>query len=138
MMMVLAQASDDPDWKSNSTVGRATWLQVFVISTRFKERHLNFHWALPQTIGRNEPGVLTTTDGSQPLIGFLGAFKDASGRLNKALHFSVKRLAVDSVYNDFPLERTLIKQIRASPAELITVSGILLSCMFTLTGNRHL
>ena len=46
-----------------------------------------------------------------------------------------KRL--DFVYNEFLLERTLVKRLRVSPAELVTVSRSLLSGMLTLTGHRH-
>lgn len=44
---------------------------------------------------------------------------------------------LDFVYNDFILERTLVKRLRASTGDLISVSRSLLSTMLTLTGNRH-
>lgn len=44
---------------------------------------------------------------------------------------------VDFVYNDFLLERTLVKRLRVPPAELVIVSRSLLSSMLILTGNRH-
>ena len=44
---------------------------------------------------------------------------------------------LDFVYNEFLLERTLVKRLRVSPAELVTVSRSLLSSMLILTGNRH-
>ena len=44
---------------------------------------------------------------------------------------------LDFVYNDFLIERTLVKQLRVSPTELVTVSTSLLSSMLILTGNRH-
>lgn len=44
---------------------------------------------------------------------------------------------LDFVYNDFLLERTLVKRLRASSTELIRVSRFLLSKMLVLTGNRH-
>lgn len=44
---------------------------------------------------------------------------------------------IDFVYNCFLIERTLVKRLRVSPAELFTVSRSLLSRMLILTGNRH-
>lgn len=44
---------------------------------------------------------------------------------------------LDFVYNEFILERTLVKRLRASAADLTTVSRSLLSTMLILTGNRH-
>lgn len=44
---------------------------------------------------------------------------------------------LDFVYNEFLLERTLVKRLRASPTDLISVSRSLLSTMLVLTGNRH-
>ena len=44
---------------------------------------------------------------------------------------------LDFVYNEFLLERTLVKRLRASPAALVGASRSLLSTMLILTGNRH-
>lgn len=44
---------------------------------------------------------------------------------------------LDYVYNEFLLERTLVKRLRVPLAELIVVSRSLLSSMLILTGNRH-
>ena len=44
---------------------------------------------------------------------------------------------LDFVYNEFLIERTLVKRCRVSPAELVAVSRSLLSSLLTLTGNRH-
>ena len=44
---------------------------------------------------------------------------------------------LDYVYNEFLIERTLVKRCRVSPAELVAVSRSLLSSLLTLTGNRH-
>ncbi len=44
---------------------------------------------------------------------------------------------LDFVYNDFLLERTLVKRLRVPSAELVTVSRSLLSIVLILTGNRH-
>ena len=44
---------------------------------------------------------------------------------------------LDSVYNYFLLERTLVKRLRVSSADLVTVSRSLLSTMLVMTGTRH-
>ncbi len=44
---------------------------------------------------------------------------------------------LDFVYNEFLLERTLVKRLRVPSAELVTVSRSLLSIVLMLTGNRH-
>lgn len=44
---------------------------------------------------------------------------------------------IDFVYNGFLIERTPVKRLRVSSAELVTVSRSLLSSMLILTGNRH-
>ena len=44
---------------------------------------------------------------------------------------------LDFVYNEFLIERTLVKRCRVSPVELVAVSRSLLSSLLTLTGNRH-
>ena len=44
---------------------------------------------------------------------------------------------LDLVYNEFLVERTLVKRLRVPPVELVAVSRSLLSTLLTLTGNRH-
>ena len=44
---------------------------------------------------------------------------------------------LDFMYNEFLIERTLVKQLRVSPTKLVTVSRSLLSSILILTGNRH-
>ena len=45
--------------------------------------------------------------------------------------------SIDPLYNEFLLHRTLVKRLRAEPAELVSVSRYLLSCLLVLCGNRH-
>ena len=44
---------------------------------------------------------------------------------------------LDRVYNEFLLQRTLVKRLRIAPTELVDVSRSLLSPMLVLLGNRH-
>lgn len=43
---------------------------------------------------------------------------------------------IDHIYNDFLLQRTLVKRLRIEPDELIKVSRSLLSSILVLVGNR--
>ncbi len=67
--------------------------------------------------------------------------RDRSDRwvLERTVAENVFRLVkhLDYVHKDFLLERTLVKQLRVSPTELVTVSRSLLSTILILTGNRH-
>jgi len=44
---------------------------------------------------------------------------------------------LDYLYDDFLLERTLVKRLQNSPTGLVNVSRSLLSTLLVLTGNRH-
>ena len=59
--------------------------------------------------------------------------------LERTVAENMFRLAkhLDYVHNEFLLERTLVKRLRVSPAELVAVSRSLLSTILVLTGNRH-
>ena len=44
---------------------------------------------------------------------------------------------LDHIYNSFLLERTLVKRLKVSPAELMNISRSLLTNMLVLIGHRH-
>lgn len=50
------------------------------------------------------------------------------------IHLSIH---LDHVYNEFLLQRTLLKRWRVAPTELVKVSRALLSTLLVLIGNRH-
>ena len=54
-----------------------------------------------------------------------------------AQNFFVLANYLDFVYNDFLIHRALVKRLKVSPKELLTVSNTMLSTLLVLTGNRH-
>ena len=44
---------------------------------------------------------------------------------------------LDRTYNEFLLERTLVKRLRLPSTELVNISRSLLSTMLVMIGNRH-
>ena len=44
---------------------------------------------------------------------------------------------LDFEYNDFLIQRALVKRAKISPKELLKVSNTMLATLLILTGNRH-
>ncbi len=52
-------------------------------------------------------------------------------------NFFLLNRKLDYIYNDFLLERTLVKRVRTPPGDLISASRSLLSTLLAMIGNRH-
>ncbi|CAD6589419.1 MAG: hypothetical protein ASARMPRED_004039 [Alectoria sarmentosa] len=139
----LARALNDLDpegWNPNSAAGNASWLRVSFISTKFREEILELSLGVGtddlDERARSLKERLRQSEKSLPL-----KLRDRPDRWvlerTVAENFFLLSKHLDFVYNDFLIERTLVKQLRVSPTELVTVSTSLLSSMLILTGNRH-
>jgi len=147
---------DDDGWNQSSSVGRPSWLRVSIISSKLREEILEL------SLGAN-PDKLEERARSVRTIEFTRMsnlrYRDLRERLKKSeeslpLKFRVQsrfwaldrtvpenffliNRQLDYLYDDFLLERTLVKRLQNSPTGLVNVSRSLLSTLLVLTGNRH-
>lgn len=139
----LAYALNDLDhegWNQNSVVGRASWLRVSVINAKFREEILELSLgASTDNLDERARILKQRLRESEESLPF--KLRDRPDRwvLGRTVPENIYLLTnhIDFVYNGFLIERTPVKRLRVSSAELVTASRSLLSSMLILTGNRH-
>lgn len=155
----LARALNDVDregWNPNSVVGRTSWLRVRGTTAKFREEILEL--SLGASIDNLEDRARYYHSQSLKSVTHMHnrTVKERLRESEKALpsklrdwpaRWVLERTVAENyfqlskhlefVYSEFLLDRTLVKRLRVSSAELVVVSRSLLSSMLIMTGNRH-
>ena len=153
----LLNTLDAAGWSTNDQIGHSTWLRGTIISLKIREEILEL------SLGADDDDLETKATSVScrcSMLCMLMNLRAMKTRLETTWHqklpmklrnnpgcWLLHRSGVqncfaltthlDFLYNDFLLQRTLVKRLRCSPVELVKVSNALLSSLLVVTNNRH-
>ncbi len=147
---------DKDGWNQDLSVSRPSWIRASIISSKLREEILEISLGTkPDKLEEKARSVRTRMLTTMLKQGYRvlkerlqqseeslpRRFRDQSAvwAQDRTVYenFSFIHRTLDYLYNDFLLERTLVKRLRIPPTELINVSRSLLSTLLVMAGNRH-
>ncbi len=130
---------DANGWRHDGTMRRSAYMRTFLITSRVREDILEislgpdseYTFELGQEIARRN---LESWESFPESVRYYPAIWNSDRRREEC--FFTVIIYLDLIYNDFLLQRTLVRRIRARSDEMLRISRLLMTTLLDVIGNR--